>query len=622
MSSLDIKFTRLTPFKRCVLQNFPFIEEDFDALTNYGLLCKIVEYLNKVIASQNEVQGVTEDIVAAFNNLYNYVKNYFDNLDVQEEINNKLDEMTEDGTLQEIIGDYLNANAVWGFDTVADMKASANLIDGSFAQTLGYHAKNDGGAGLYKIRNVTNDDVIDEGSIIEMNDSQNQLVAELIGADLNVHQFGAYGDGAHNDTQAFVNYINFANTINLLPKTYKLSNLNIAKDATINGNGATLIDDTAVDKFIAIDTTSTPKVLTVIFNNLNIDCHNSNYGIYVHSNRCEINNVLVKNAINTCVSVYKGSTSGRYGDLKANGLTCQLSNVGLDIHATDCFIEDFHGYNCMTHINVAGGLTHLKTVHGWNYNTQTKDWITGSTLIDAKADINATDIYIDTLERGIALPTGSQWQLINIQNLSFFINNSSYPKSQNSPEIFYNVSAYTGKLHCDGVALNANGWTDNDNNQPVIIPNVPESRIQLSNVSQDGFVQNTTYKPIMERGDINVSDYTENVSTYVGFYQRKYIAYKHNLKCYIIATMKTGCPTGNIMTQLTFNSPLFQRLDVHSRVNAVFRDDSIDGASYVLGGVIDNNHKLSVYNDTGKTLGGAGHYGTLFIYIDHSNNWL
>ena len=69
MSNLDIKFKRLTPFKRCVLQNFPFIEADFDALTNYGLLCKIVKYLNQVIASQNEVQGVTEEIVTAFNNL-------------------------------------------------------------------------------------------------------------------------------------------------------------------------------------------------------------------------------------------------------------------------------------------------------------------------------------------------------------------------------------------------------------------------------------------------------------------------------------------------------------------------------------------------------------------------
>lgn len=108
MSKLDIKFNRLTPFKRCVLQNFPFIEEDFDALTNYGLLCKVVKYLNKIIDSQNEVQGVTEEIVTAFNNLYDYVKNYFDNLDVQEEIDNKLDEMTESGELASIIGEYIN----------------------------------------------------------------------------------------------------------------------------------------------------------------------------------------------------------------------------------------------------------------------------------------------------------------------------------------------------------------------------------------------------------------------------------------------------------------------------------------------------------------------------------
>ena len=108
MSNLDIKFKRLTPFKRCILQNFPFIEADFDALTNYGLLCKIVEYLNRVIDSQNEVQGVTEEIVTAFNNLYDYVNNFFDNLDVQEEIDNKLDTMAESGELEEIIVNYLS----------------------------------------------------------------------------------------------------------------------------------------------------------------------------------------------------------------------------------------------------------------------------------------------------------------------------------------------------------------------------------------------------------------------------------------------------------------------------------------------------------------------------------
>ena len=44
----------LTPFKLCVLQNSPFIEADFDAVTNYQLLCKVVEELNKVIDNNNK----------------------------------------------------------------------------------------------------------------------------------------------------------------------------------------------------------------------------------------------------------------------------------------------------------------------------------------------------------------------------------------------------------------------------------------------------------------------------------------------------------------------------------------------------------------------------------------
>ena len=124
MSNLNIKFKRLTPFKRCVLQNFPFIEEDFDALTNYGLLCKIVEYLNKVIASQNEVIGVTQEIIDGFNNLYNYVNDYFKNLDVQEEINNKLDQMAEDGTLEQIVEHYINFPPKVKFHSVAGSSAT------------------------------------------------------------------------------------------------------------------------------------------------------------------------------------------------------------------------------------------------------------------------------------------------------------------------------------------------------------------------------------------------------------------------------------------------------------------------------------------------------------------
>lgn len=87
----------LTPFKLCVLQSFPFIEADFDAVTNYQLLCKVVEYLNKIIDNNNKQNDNINQLEQNFITLYDYVNNYFSNLDVQEEINKKIDELITTG---------------------------------------------------------------------------------------------------------------------------------------------------------------------------------------------------------------------------------------------------------------------------------------------------------------------------------------------------------------------------------------------------------------------------------------------------------------------------------------------------------------------------------------------
>lgn len=191
--------SKIPKFRRFVLQNFPFIEQDFDALTDYELLCKVVEYLNNVIDSQNEVTAEFEALSGAFTELNNYVSNYFDNLDVQEEINNKLDAMVEDGTLQEIITDYLNTQALFIYDNVAAMKSATNLINGSFAKTLGYYAKNDGGSAIYKITSTL------PSSYYETLTAG--LYAELITDVANVKMFGAKGDGLTDDAPKIRNAI-------------------------------------------------------------------------------------------------------------------------------------------------------------------------------------------------------------------------------------------------------------------------------------------------------------------------------------------------------------------------------------------------------------------------------
>lgn len=67
----------------------------------YARVNMLIRMFNKL--SKN-TKTTVENYINQFNELHDYVHDYFDNLDVQEEINNKLDAMTEDGTLGEILG--------------------------------------------------------------------------------------------------------------------------------------------------------------------------------------------------------------------------------------------------------------------------------------------------------------------------------------------------------------------------------------------------------------------------------------------------------------------------------------------------------------------------------------
>lgn len=86
----------LTPFGIFVKHNFPFIEATYEARDNYDLLCKVYQHLKTVEYNQ----GISQENIEA---LYNYLNN----LDVQDEINNKLDEMAESGELAEIINEHI-----------------------------------------------------------------------------------------------------------------------------------------------------------------------------------------------------------------------------------------------------------------------------------------------------------------------------------------------------------------------------------------------------------------------------------------------------------------------------------------------------------------------------------
>lgn len=87
----------LRPFKLWVLQNFPFIEEDFDALTNYEMMCKIVGKLNEIVDITNEQTETFKELEVAFKQLKDYVDEHIEDVSRLEHeielINNTLDEL-------------------------------------------------------------------------------------------------------------------------------------------------------------------------------------------------------------------------------------------------------------------------------------------------------------------------------------------------------------------------------------------------------------------------------------------------------------------------------------------------------------------------------------------------
>lgn len=195
----------LPPFKSWLASNIPAVYDN--TMTYYEELCALIKYLQDVVipALNHNAKAVTT-ISTAVEQLKKYVEDYFKNLDVQEEINNKLDQMAADGTLQEIITAYLEANVTWTFDTVEDMQSASNLVTGSYAKTLGYHSIGDGGNATYKIVDTADSYTIeiDTGVYAKLVVTGNAICPQ---------QFGAYGDGQHDDYVAVNKCVSYANDI-------------------------------------------------------------------------------------------------------------------------------------------------------------------------------------------------------------------------------------------------------------------------------------------------------------------------------------------------------------------------------------------------------------------------
>ena len=121
-----VGYSGIKPFRFWCQKVLPLTYDD--SLSYYELLCKVVNYVNHLIEDVSSAETNIDALKEAYDELEGYVNNYFDNLDVQEEINNKLDTMAANGTLKTLMEPY--------FNTLSNGLAQANSDIGGLTRDL------------------------------------------------------------------------------------------------------------------------------------------------------------------------------------------------------------------------------------------------------------------------------------------------------------------------------------------------------------------------------------------------------------------------------------------------------------------------------------------------------
>lgn len=226
------------PYMRYLAKVIPLAFDE--SMSYYEQILSLLHYLKDEVMPviNNNAEAVVE-LQNLFNELKDYVDNYFDNLDIQEEVDNKLEEMYENGQLQSLIEEFIELSVTFTYNTVAEMKEASNLVNGSFVKTNGFYEYNDGGSALYKVRTLINTDVVDEILLIALDDPT--LVAELMIQDeMNVKQYGAKDDNTTDNSTSFIKaFNNIKSVLNIYGNTFKLVSgvaLTEKNNLTINFN--------------------------------------------------------------------------------------------------------------------------------------------------------------------------------------------------------------------------------------------------------------------------------------------------------------------------------------------------------------------------------------------------
>lgn len=362
-----------------------------------------------------------KDMTEAFNTLKSYVDNYFDNLDVQEEINNKLDAMVEDGTLEEIISHYINLQFK-KYDTVAAMLADTELVAGTLIKTLNFRA-GDGVINEYIVVDTEAEASLD---LLTINGT---IKAQLLYPDgsISPDMLGAYGDGSHDD----ISYITFAIAksktagLNLVFNTNKIYGISepisITSETYLDFNNATLKALEAMTTMIDVDYTDFNGAIK----NLRMDCHGlaEKAMNFTGNRKFEVTSINIWDIKTIGIQINSGYEI-RFNDITMNtDGTVYTDTAGFVVDTSDLEFDNIF----MREIKRAFVLnssvsSHFSNIHAWTISSSN---FVGSKMFDinttADADLYISNVYCDTYQYFLYYTTANAPR-ISVVNASYRVN--------------------------------------------------------------------------------------------------------------------------------------------------------------------------------------------------------
>ena len=559
----------LPPFRFWCQTVIPLVYDN--SLSYYELLCKVVKQLNDTINAVNNNGSAVTELQQLFVELKDYVDNYFTSSDFTQLVNNRLDEMVEDGTLTQLLQNIIDDTYIFTFKTYNDM-ISFNLSEGNICRTMGYETVNDGGNALYQITTNATDGIYntalnngktatklveDKTNILSFGIKPTQDISNSINVILSKEHTLYLNEGTYTisvDTrilpQSNQNIIG-NNTVIKIPGNYRVDYYNmlnlqnvenvLIENITFDGSKANSLNDSGTGGNLIVVGTDTSNITInkCIFKNswydgIIVDNYSSNYDNNVEIKNCSFdangrNGISIGSAINVTIhdcdfQNINGDKAPQLGiDIEPYSLTnSKLNNIN---------IYNINIYNCYDGIAIT--LDNLASSNNCNISIS-------NIHIDCNNVENARGLYL-----GYYNNSSSHLNLlinnVTVENAQLGINISDFNKNYNVEiknitllnvlQGIHFTSRYTWSQYYGGILLDKirifnspnlqfGVKFDTINTQYTPFNNITIKDINTSNIQGWNLLQNSTISNGLTK--TITSDETLSFNEYYDLYRTSY----------------------------------------------------------------------------------------------------